>query len=201
MTKIKDKIAKYFGYIPLERELKYIKLVDKFEADNFSITNNYQELLNEFNNFQANVNKPQPKLKQDVKDIITAIQSQGFKNIGIIQDEFVYIYMFASQTEMYWLQVNYEGEYCYLLKQINNQDIIALCAEICNPDGHIIESNRLAGNVAKDLQKIIRYLTVKQELANTVEYYALTEREQDTANQIKQALKDARKLVKLLREI
>lgn len=198
-----EKIMRRFGYTPEQKATNAV--IELIENNRITRENDAKELhaaySSDLNELRLKYEKPAPKLKKDVKEIIAAILSAGFKQIGIIQDEFVFIYMFATLTEMYWLQVNYDGEYCYLMKQINNQDIAALCSEIANPEKRGADILNYLESATIDLSKAITFLTVAGESANMQEKHTLTEREnvvvetmQYARQQVKQAISKAREL-------
>lgn len=211
----KDKIARYFGYTPepearqavldLVTELQNVRSELKLERTANGELIKHQVYLNsviELAHKDADqFRKPAPALKEDVKQIIGAIKAQGFHQIGVIQDQYVYVYMFATQTEMYWLQVNYDGEYCYLMKQINNQNIAELCKLITAPNLNKFEALKCLDAASDLLNKESQAIEIKSESANTQVFNKLTTKEKHVLSVIKKAVKLVQSAVVSVREL
>jgi hypothetical protein len=199
---LKNKIADYFGYAPKDKLEAFANdLTARFDDKTAERIRELDEIKAYSDKLWQTFHKPEPKLKTDVKQIIDAILSQGFKRIGVIQDEFVYIIMFAGITEMYYLQVNYDGEYCYLMKQINCQDIEQLCKMVNNPDYRYQTAAANLNKVHIELEKEIERITVAGKEANKIEYKTLTENETLIAENLKRFVKGLRGVIANLREI
>lgn len=148
----------------------------------------------------AKYNKPAPKYKREVLDIIAKLNELKYKQIGTIQDEFVYILMFANATDTYYLHINFDGEYVGIFKRINCQHIATLCKMLENPNQKIIAARDYLESASNLLYREIQVLTIANKRENAQEFFDLTEREKKAVAALKYGLNNVRAASVLLRD-
>jgi hypothetical protein len=148
----------------------------------------------------AKYKKPRPKFKKEVLTIIETLQKLGFRERGVIKDEFVYILMYEKMDETYYLHLNYLGEYVGIFKMINCQHIKKLCAMLETPNLKVIEARKHLERASEQLAIGIKNLTVIRETDNLQEKYELTDREQTAVAGMNESLSKVRAASVLMRD-
>jgi hypothetical protein len=203
IEEIKNEIAYYFGFVPKQKRddaLAGWQKANETVSESLELVEQFKTTCQSQNELLSKFIKPAPVLKPDVLQIIETLKELTFAPIGTIQDEHVYIIMFANAQEMYYLHTNFDGEYIALLKQVNNQNIKQLCKIISEPNRKVIDARAFLETASEDLETERVNLEIKSNIGQTQEFNELTDKEKQTLFVMKRAIVHVRKASVLLRD-